>query len=79
MVAANTNEVSTFRWSGSAPESVSYDYRLDASIKTKQRHLKVDWPSKQATVCVAPAGISRGQYAARIWPIRRGPRSGASS
>ncbi|WP_250625210.1 DUF3108 domain-containing protein [Pinirhizobacter soli] len=50
MVAANTSEVSTFRWTGGGPESVSYDYRLDASIKTKERHLKVDWASKQATV-----------------------------
>jgi opacity protein-like surface antigen len=50
MVAANTSEVSTFRWTGNAPEAVSYDYRLESSLKTKERHLKVDAASKQATV-----------------------------
>jgi hypothetical protein len=50
MLGANLDEVSHVRWKGDVPEAVSYDYRLDAAIKTKQRHLAVDWDRKQVTV-----------------------------
>ncbi|WP_132144411.1 DUF3108 domain-containing protein [Luteibacter rhizovicinus] len=50
MLGANVDEVSHFRWSSLVPEAVSYDYSMTASIKSKQRHLKVDWNSKQVSV-----------------------------
>ena len=50
MLGANLDEVSRFRWKGDVPEAVSYDYRLDAAIKTKQRHLTVDWDKRQVSV-----------------------------
>ncbi|HEV2539421.1 MAG TPA: DUF3108 domain-containing protein [Frateuria sp.] len=50
MLGANLAETSRFRWSGDVPEAISYDYRMDASIKTKQRHLAVDWASRRVTV-----------------------------
>lgn len=50
MLGANLDEVSHFRWKGDVPEAISYDYRLDAAIKTKQRHVTVDWGKHQVTV-----------------------------
>ncbi|HEV2620547.1 MAG TPA: DUF3108 domain-containing protein [Frateuria sp.] len=50
MLGANLAETSRFRWDGDVPEAISYDYRMEASIKTKQRHLAVDWASHQVTV-----------------------------
>lgn len=50
MLGANLDEVSHFRWKGDVPEALSYDYRLDAAIKTKQRHVRVDWSAHKVTV-----------------------------
>ena len=50
MLGANLAETSRFRWNRDVPEAISYDYRMDAAIKTKQRHLAVDWASHQVTV-----------------------------
>jgi hypothetical protein len=50
LLGANLDEVSRFRWKGDVPEAVSYDYRLEAAIKTKQRHLTVDWSRHRVTV-----------------------------
>jgi len=50
MLGANLDEVSHFRWKGDVPEAISYDYRLDAAIKTKQRHVTVDWGKHRVTV-----------------------------
>ena len=50
MLGANVQETSHLRWKGDIPEAVSYDYRLDAAIKTKQRHLAVDWAQQKVTV-----------------------------
>jgi hypothetical protein len=50
MLGANLDEVSHFRWKGDVPEAVSYDYRLEAAIKTKQRHVAVDWGKHQVSV-----------------------------
>jgi hypothetical protein len=50
MLGANVDETSHFRWTNDAAEALSYDYRMDASIKSKQRHLKVDWNAKQVSV-----------------------------
>lgn len=41
MLSANVDETSHFRWTATGPEAISYDYKLDASIKSKERHLKV--------------------------------------
>ena len=50
MLGASLQETSRFRWRGDVPEAISYDYRMDAAIKTRQRHLAVDWASGQVTV-----------------------------
>jgi hypothetical protein len=50
MLGANVQETSHLRWKGDVPEAVSYDYRLDAAIKAKQRHLTVDWGKQQVSV-----------------------------
>jgi hypothetical protein len=50
MLGANLEETSRFRWHGEVPEAILYDYRLEAAIKTKQRHLSVDWSRRQVTV-----------------------------
>jgi hypothetical protein len=50
LLGANLDEVSHFRWKGDVPEAISYDYRLDAAIKTKQRHVVVDWDKHQVSV-----------------------------
>lgn len=50
MLGANLAETSRLRWRGDVPEAISYDYRMDAAIKTKQRHLAVDWTRRQVTV-----------------------------
>lgn len=50
MLAANLEESSRLRWKGTVPEAVSYDYALTSAIKSKQRHLRVDWPKQQVSV-----------------------------
>jgi len=50
MLGVNLDEVSHVRWKGDVPEAVSYDYQLDAAIKSKQRHLVVDWGKRQVTL-----------------------------
>ena len=50
MLGADATETSRFRWNGHVPEAISYDYRLVASIKNKQRHMAVDWTTRQVTV-----------------------------
>lgn len=49
-LGANSNETTRFRWNNDAPETVSYDYRMDAAIKSKQRHTEVNWTTNQVTV-----------------------------
>lgn len=50
LLGASLDENSRFRWKGDVPEAISYDYRLDAAIKAKKRHMAVDWSSRQVTV-----------------------------
>ena len=50
LLGASSQETTTFRWTGSAPETVSYNYQMQASIKSKQRHLTVDQASHQVSV-----------------------------
>lgn len=49
-LGANSNEVTRFRWTNGTPETVSYDYHMDAAIKSKQRHTEVNWTTNQVTV-----------------------------
>lgn len=50
LLGASVSESSTLRCKGDVPEAVSYDYQLQAAIKNKQRHLRVDWASGQVSV-----------------------------
>lgn len=50
MLAASVGETSRFRWKGSVPEALSYDYELKSALKNKQRHLRVDWAKNQVSV-----------------------------
>lgn len=50
LLGASVDERSRFRWQDNAPEALSYDYDLHLSLKSKSRHLKVDWQNKQVTV-----------------------------
>ncbi|WP_199098619.1 DUF3108 domain-containing protein [Dyella sp. ASV21] len=49
-LGANSSETTRFRWNNNTPETVSYDYRMDAAIKSKQRHTDVNWTTGQVTV-----------------------------
>lgn len=50
LLGASTTETSRFRWKGDVPEAISYDYQLIAAGKHKQRHLTVDWATRQASM-----------------------------
>lgn len=49
-LGANSSETTRFRWKDNAPETISYDYRMDAAIKSKQRHTEVNWTTGQVSV-----------------------------
>ena len=49
-LGASSSEITRFRWNNNAPETVAYDYRMNAAIKSKQRATRVDWNSKQVSV-----------------------------
>ncbi|UGB38610.1 DUF6134 family protein [Frateuria soli] len=68
LLGANLDEVSRFRWKGDVPEALSYDYRLDAAIKSRQRHVTVDWDKGQVTVDEGKGAIT---YAARPGMVER--------
>ena len=50
LLGASVNESSRFRWKGDVPEAISYDYKMQAAVKQKQRHLVVDWANNQVSV-----------------------------
>ena len=50
VLGASSSETTRLRWTGGMPETVSYDYRMEAAIKRKQRHLQVDWNARQVQV-----------------------------
>ncbi len=50
MLGLDVREESRFRWNSGKPESLSYDYRQDATLKHKQRHADFDWRAGQAQV-----------------------------
>lgn len=49
-LGASSSETTRFRWNNNAPETVAYDYRMNAAIKSKQRTTRVDWNAKQVSV-----------------------------
>ncbi len=68
MLGASVKESSQLRWKGAAPEAISYDYQLQAAIKNKQRHLRVDWTTHQVTV---DEGKGPTTYAAQPGMVER--------
>jgi len=61
MMGASSEETTRFRWQNDAPTTLSYDYKLQSSFKTKQRHMSVDPASGKVTV---DEGKGPGSYAA---------------
>ena len=68
MVGLDVREESHFRWRDGRAESLSYDYKQDAAIKHKQRHIDFDWNAGKAHVldgdkdfryAIAPGTIDR--------------------
>jgi hypothetical protein len=49
-LGASSSETTRLRWNGSTPETMSYDYRMDAAIKSKHRHTEVDWNARKVSV-----------------------------
>lgn len=49
-LGANSSETTRFRWNNGTPETVAYDYRMNAAIKSKQRTTRVDWNTGQVSV-----------------------------
>ena len=64
MLGASVDETSRFRWKGDLPEALSYDYQLRTGIKDRERHLRVDWDTKQVTV--------EGSKGTETYPARPG-------
>jgi hypothetical protein len=50
MLGANSSEVTRFRWNNDTPETESYEYRMTAAIKNKQRHMLVDRSTQQVSI-----------------------------
>jgi hypothetical protein len=50
LLGLDVREESTFRWQDGRAEGIRYDYKQDAAIKHKQRHIDFDWTAKQAQV-----------------------------
>lgn len=50
MLGLDVREESTFRWNNGAIQGVSYDYKQEAAIKHKERHMDLDEATHQAHV-----------------------------
>ncbi|MDO1528293.1 DUF3108 domain-containing protein [Fulvimonas sp. R45] len=50
MLGASSSESSRLRWTGGMPETLGYDYRMEAAIKRRQRHLVADWNAHRVSV-----------------------------
>ena len=68
VLGASTSERSTLRWKGDVPEAVSYDYRMQTAIKTRQRKLRVDWSAGKVSV---DEGKGASSYAAQPGMVER--------
>ena len=68
VLGASVSERSTLRWKGDVPEALSYDYKLQTAIKSKQRRLRVDWSAGQVSV---DEGKGTSRYAAQPGLVER--------
>ncbi|RAP59358.1 DUF6134 family protein [Oleiagrimonas sp. MCCC 1A03011] len=68
LLGASVDETSRFRWHDGKPEALSYDYRMEAAIKSRQRRVQVDWVKD--TVQVTDGG-KRFDYAAKPGLVER--------
>ena len=68
LLGASVQETSRFRWKGDVPEAISYDYRMQAAGKDKQRHLSADWTTHRVTV---DEGKGASSYAATPGMVER--------
>ncbi len=50
LLGMTTEETSRFRLRGGHTEMLSYDYRLDAGVKKRQRNMQVDWSTHRVQV-----------------------------
>jgi hypothetical protein len=60
IIAASSKETTRFRWQNDMPATLSYDYKMQSSFKSKQRHMSVDPVSGKVTV---DEGKGPGSYA----------------
>lgn len=50
MLGLDVKEESQFRWKDGKPEGVAYDFRQDATFKSKERHTDFDWKEGEVRV-----------------------------
>ncbi|MDC8012056.1 DUF3108 domain-containing protein [Tahibacter soli] len=50
MLGLDVKEESNFRWKDGKPEGVAYDFKQDATFKSKQRHTDFDWKAGEVRV-----------------------------
>lgn len=50
MLGLDVKEESRFRWKDGRPEGVAYDFKQDATFKSKQRHTDFDWSAGEVRV-----------------------------
>lgn len=50
MLGLDVREESKFRWKDDRPEAVAYDFRQDATFKSKERHTDFDWSAGEVRV-----------------------------
>jgi hypothetical protein len=50
MLGLDVKEESNFRWKDGKPEGVAYDFRQDATFKSKERHTDFDWKGGEVRV-----------------------------
>ena len=50
MLGASAEETTRFRWRNDTPETLSYDYAMQSSFKSKKRHMSVDPTSGKVSV-----------------------------
>ncbi|HJU39200.1 MAG TPA: DUF3108 domain-containing protein [Tahibacter sp.] len=50
MLGLDVKEESNFRWKDGRPEAVAYDFKQDATFKSKTRHTDFDWSAGEVRV-----------------------------
>lgn len=56
LLGGSIHEISKFRWHDGHIEALSYDYRMHTAVKSKQRHVKVDWKTDSVKVHTSDDG-----------------------